>query len=63
MYKAYGKGSFAPNKTSFDERKINYIKIDDYLLSVVGEGERPVNYFLIENGKSRMILKGDYECV
>ena len=63
VYKAYGKGRFAPGKIPLDEYDINYLKIGDYLLSVVGEGERSVNYFLIENGKSRRVLKGDYECV
>ena len=63
IYKTFGKGNFHPSKVNEKDFGVEYIKTDDYILSVVGDKDRTPDYFLIENGKCRPMLKGDYECV
>ncbi len=62
VYKSRGKGHFVPRGVGTDN-KVKYVRIEDYLIAVVGENDCTANYYLVENGKSRLMFKGDYEWI
>lgn len=63
VYKARGKGSFVPCKILIEAADVRYIRIGDCIVAAVGEKGYPINFYLIENGRSRLMLTGDYECI
>lgn len=63
VYKAYGEGRFVPKDIDVQNEDVQYIKVEDYLIAVAGKTAKDANYYLIENGRHKLMFKGEYECI
>lgn len=62
VYKAQGKGHFVPRDVLTDN-KVRHVRMGDYLIAVFGENYCAASYYLVENGRSKLMFKGDYEWI
>ncbi len=63
VYKASGEGSFSPRNTDVANSGVRYIQVGDYIVAFVCKNEGAINCYLVENGKKRLMLEGDYKCI